>query len=434
MLGGDWGQPHCAPIRVSGGLRVRGNVTRACNTLRAGIRRGLETPPAGEARAMSHAGIRVRPGLRTWFVLAAIFLVGALQLATGNPARADGSDTEGFTQTNLVSDVAGAKNLDSHLKNPWGIVHSPTSPWWVSDNNGNVSTLYDGAGNPFPPKANGGPLVVGIPAPDGTLTGTPTGVVFSGNPNDFKVTDGKKKEPSLFIFATEDGTISGWSPNVSFTQAFIAVDNSQVPNATNGAVYKGLAIAQTESGQRLYASNFRAGTVDVFDSKFNPVHKTGAFMDSEIPEGYAPFGIQAIGSRIYVTYAKQNADRHDDVAGRGHGFIDVFTPSGFLLERLVSRGALDSPWGLEVAPQGFGPFGGKLLVGNFGDGKIHAYGLFSGRPDGTLRTEHHEPIVIDGLWALQFGTATTGGTGTLLFSAGLNGEADGLVGSINPAH
>jgi len=164
------------------------------------------------------------------------------------------------------------------------------------------------------------------------------------------------------------------------------------------------------------------------------VHLPGAFRDRHLPQGYAPFGIRAINGLIYVTYAKQNADRHDDVAGRGHGFIDVFTPSGFLLERLVSRGALDSPWGLEVAPQGFGPFGGKLLVGNFGDGKIHAYGLFSGRPDGTLRTEHHEPIVIDGLWALQFGTATTGGTGTLLFSAGLNGEADGLVGSINPAH
>jgi uncharacterized protein (TIGR03118 family) len=383
---------------------------------------------------MSHAGIRVRPGLRTWFVLAAIFLVGALQLATGNPARAGGSDTEGFTQTNLVSNVAGAKNLDSHLKNPWGIVHSPTSPWWVSDNNGNVSTLYDGAGTPFPPPANGGPLVVGIPAPDGTLTGTPTGIVFSGNPNDFKVTDGKKKEPSPFIFATEDGTISGWSPNVSFTQAFIAVDNSQVPNATNGAVYKGLAIAQTESGQRLYASNFRAGTVDVFDSKFNPVHKTGAFMDSEIPEGYAPFGIQAIGSRIYVTYAKQNEAKHDDLKGPHRGFVDAYSLEGKLLKRLISRGALNSPWGLALAPAGFGEFGGDLLVGNFGDGTINAYNIHSGKFDGTLSDTSGAPIVIDGLWGIAFGNGHLAGpTGTLFFAAGINDEVDGLFGTLAPA-
>src|SRR5437660_4221090 len=376
---------------------------------------------------MSHAGIRVRPVLRTWFVLAAIFLVGALQLATGNPARAGGTDTEGFTQTNLVSDVAGAKNLDSHLKNPWGIVHSPTSPWWVSDNNGNVSTLYDGAGNPFPPKANGGPLVVGIPAPDGTLTGTPTGVVFSGNPNDFKVTDGKKKEPSLFIFATEDGTISGWSPNVSFTQAFIAVDNSQVPNATNGAVYKGLAIAQTESGQRLYASNFRAGTVDVFDSKFNPVHKTGAFMDSEIPEGYAPFGIQAIGSRIYVTYAKQNEAKHDDLKGPHRGFVDAYSLEGKLLKRLISRGALNSPWGLALAPAGFGEFGGDVLVGNFGDGTINAFDPITSNYVGTLKDSSGNPIVNDGLWALDFRANGSGFDPNALFiTAGINDEADGL--------
>jgi uncharacterized protein (TIGR03118 family) len=173
--------------------------------------------------------------------------------------------------------------------------------------------------------------------------------------------------------------------------------------------------------------------VDVFNSRFHLVHLPGHFRDRHLPRGYAPFGIRVIDGFIYVTYAKQDADRHDDVAGLGHGFIDVFTTSGFLVERLVSRGALDSPWGLEVAPKGFGPFGGKLLVGNFGNGRIHAYGLFSGRPAGTLRTKHHKPITIDGLWALQFGTATTGGTGTLLFSAGLNDEADGLVGAINPA-
>jgi uncharacterized protein (TIGR03118 family) len=162
------------------------------------------------------------------------------------------------------------------------------------------------------------------------------------------------------------------------------------------------------------------------------VHLPGGFRDRHLPDGFAPFGIEAIHGLIYVTYAKQDADKEDDVAGPGNGFIDVFTPTGFLLERLVSRGALNSPWGLAVAPKGFGPFGGKLLVGNFGDGRIHAYGLFSGRPHGALRTKQHEPITIDGLWALKFGTATTGGTGTLLFSAGPNEEADGLVGALNP--
>jgi uncharacterized protein (TIGR03118 family) len=201
-----------------------------------------------------------------------------------------------------------------------------------------------------------------------------------------------------------------------------------------GAVFKGLAIASTRFGTFLYATDFHNGRVDVFNSRFHLVHLPGSFRDRHLPPGYAPFGIRAIDGLIYVTYAKQDADRHDDVAGPGHGFIDVFTPGGFLVERLVSRGALDSPWGLEVAPRGFGPFGGKLLVGNFGNGRIHAYGLFSGRFDGTLRDQHHMPITNDGLWALQFGTATTGGTGTLLFSAGLNEEADGLVGAINPAH
>jgi uncharacterized protein (TIGR03118 family) len=196
-------------------------------------------------------------------------------------------------------------------------------------------------------------------------------------------------------------------------------------------VYKGLAIASTGHGTFLYASDFHDGRVDVFNSRFHLVHLRGDFTDRRLPPGYAPFGIRAIGGFIYVTYALQDANRHDDVKGPGHGFIDVFTTSGFLVERLISRGALNSPWGLTVAPRGFGPFGGELLVGNFGDGRIHAYGLFSGRAHGALRDEHQQPISIDGLWALQFGTATTGGPRTLLFSAGLNDEADGLVGAIN---
>jgi len=388
---------------------------------------------------MAGISVGLRLGVRTRLALAAILLVGALQLASAPPARAGEGDSEGFIQTNLVSDlpVSGfpfAKVQDAHLKNPWGIVHGPATPWWVSDNNGNVSTLYDGNGTPFPP---GGPLVVGIPAPDGSLTGAPTGVVFNGTSTDFMVTDKitKKTGSSLFIFATEDGTIAGWSPAVSFAQAFIAVDKSQIPPGVDkGAVYKGLAIAQTEDGQRLYASNFRAGTVDVLDSKFNPVTMKGAFKDARIPAGYAPFGIQAIDSRIYVTYAVQNDTKHDDLKGPHRGFVDVFSNEGKLLKRLIRHGALNSPWGLALAPKGFGDFGGDLLVGNFGDGTINAYDIRSGELEGTIRDTAEKPIVIDGLWGIAFGNGNRAGpTGTLFFAAGIGDEANGLFGTLVPA-
>jgi uncharacterized protein (TIGR03118 family) len=288
-----------------------------------------------------------------------------------------------------------------------------------------VATLY--GVSPGGATATQVPLVVTLPPMDSS----PTGQVF--NPTSGFVLKSKAgKGPALFIFSSEGGQIIAWSPVAD--PPVNGKSTAQVKFSSRSAVFKGLTIASTRFGTFLYATDFHNGRVDVFNSRFHLVHTPGAFRDRHLPRGYAPFGIRAIDGFIYVTYAKQDKDRHDDVAGPGHGFIDVFTPSGFLVKRLVSRGALDSPWGLEVAPQGFGPFGGKLLVGNFGNGRIHAYGLFSGRPDGTLRTKQHKPITIDGLWALQVGTATTGGTGTLLFSAGLNGEADGLVGAINPAH
>jgi len=369
-------------------------------------------------------------------VLASITLLAAPQVASATPVLASDGEREGFVQTNLVSDLTMAGvTQDDNLKNPWGIVHGPSTPWWVADNNGNVSTLYNGAGQkfPLPPAVT---LVVSIPAPDADIGGTPTGVVFNEVGTGFIVTDKqtKKSGSSLFIFATEDGTIAGWSPALKRTQAFIAVDNSKVPDATNGGVYKGLAIAMTGSGQRLYATNFRAGTVDVFDSTFTPVHVPGAFMDGNIRDGFAPFGIQAFGGRIYVSYAKQNTARHDDVKGPGNGFVDVFSTDGRLLTRLIRRGQLNSPWGLTLAPQGFGEFGGDLLVGNFGDGQIHAYNPRSGELRGTLRQSNHKAIVIDGLWGLGFGNgATAGPTDTLFFAAGINDEADGLFGSLVPA-
>ena len=293
----------------------------------------------------------------------------------------------------------------------------------MADNGTSVATLY--GVSPGGATATQVPLVVTLPPMDSS----PTGQVFNPT-NGFTIKSEAGKAPALFIFSSEGGQIIAWSPVAD--PVVNGKSTAQVKFSSHSAVFKGLTLASTRFGTFLYATDFHNGRVDVFNSRFHLVHLPGSFRDRHLPRGYAPFGIRAIDGLIYVTYAKQDADKKDDVAGPGHGFIDVFTPGGFLLKRLVSRGALDSPWGLEVAPRGFGPFGGKLLVGNFGDGRIHAYGLFSGRPHGTLRTKHHKPITIDGLWALQVGTATTGGTGTLLFSAGLNEEADGLVGALNP--
>ena len=360
----------------------------------------------------------------------AVAVPAALAVAVAAPAasaRTHGHDNE-FRQTNLVSDLTtvGAQIVDPNLKNPWGLAFGPTTPLWVADNGTSIAGVYPVS--PVGPTAQPSRLDVTLPPADSA----PTGQVF--NPTSGFVLKSKAgKGPALFIFSSESGHIIAWSPVAD--PAVNGKATAQVKFSSHrGAVFKGLAIASTRFGTFLYATDFHNGRVDVFNSRFHLVHLPGSFRDRHLPAGYAPFGIRAIDGLIYVTYAKQDADRHDDVAGPGHGFIDVFTPGGFLLERLVSRGALDSPWGLEVAPQGFGPFGGKLLVGNFGNGRIHAYGLFSGRFHGTLRDQHHMPITNDGLWALQFGTATTGGTGTLLFSAGLNEEADGLVGAINPAH
>ena len=369
------------------------------------------------------------PRLRSLAIAAlAVTVPAALAVATVAPAasaRTHGPRNE-FSQTNLVSNLTtvGAQIVDPNLKNPWGLAFGPTTPLWVADNGTSVATLY--GVSPGGGMAQQVPLVVTLPPADSS----PTGQVF--NPTSGFVLKSKAgKGPALFIFSSEGGQIIAWSPVAD--PVVNGMSTAQVKFSSKTAVFKGLTIASTRFGTFLYATDFHNGRVDVFNSRFHLVHLPGQFRDRHLPRGYAPFGIRAIDGLIYVTYAKQDAAKHDDVAGPGHGFIDVFTTSGFLVERLVSRGALDSPWGLEVAPKGFGPFGGKLLVGNFGNGRIHAYGLFSGRPDGTLRTKHHKPITIDGLWALQFGTATTGGTGTLLFSAGLNDEANGLVGAINPA-
>jgi uncharacterized protein (TIGR03118 family) len=363
---------------------------------------------------------------------AAVPAAVALAIAVPSGAALAAGPADEFHQTNLISNLSnqGAQVVDPNLQNSWGLAFTPTSPLWVADNNSGVATLYNiNAGGTTASKVN---LTVTLPGGrastgDGS---SPTGQVF--NPTSgFVVTSKSGSGPGLFIFSAEAGQISAWNPTADPITA--GASTAQVEFSSPTAVYKGLTIATTDDGTFLYASNFHDGTVDVFNSQFQLVHLAGDFTDPHLPPGYAPFGIQNINGLIYVSYALQDAAKHDDVAGTGHGFIDIYTNNGFLVERLVSHVDLNSPWGLAEAPAGFGPFGGDLLVGNFGNGLIHAFGLFSGVPRGTLLNEQHHPIRIDGLWALKFGTATTGGTGTLLFSSGPDNENDGLVGSINPA-
>jgi len=360
-----------------------------------------------------------------------LLLGAAIATATcaTNTSYADDENT-GYQQINLVSNIAGnARVPDPNLLNPWGIAFIPGSPFWISDNNAGVSTLYDGQGNIIEvPNAAGQlvPFAVQIPGPAGSapdFSATPTGVVW--NPTQ-GFTVGTAKSPAVFIFATEDGTIAAWSPSVDRFHAILAVDNSQ---AGNGAVYKGLALAPNSKGVFLFATNFHAGTVDVFDRTFKQVQLDGSFTDPNIPAGYAPFGISAIDGDLFVTYALQNAEKHDDVAGEGHGFVDVFDTDGHLLRRFATRGALNSPWGVTRSSYAFGRFSGDILVGNFGDGRISAFSSH-GELLGQLRDPRGHAIVIEGLWGLKFGGALASSPDTLYFTAGINGEKDGLFGAL----
>jgi uncharacterized protein (TIGR03118 family) len=350
----------------------------------------------------------------------------------GATARPDAD--RGFAQTNLVSDIPGlAAHTDPNLRNPWGTSTGPGLPIWVSDNARGVTTLYDGAGNPQPgPKDQ---LVVTIPAPAAAgpgAVGSPTGTVFNPSSAGFAVTSAGLSGASRFLFATEDGTLAGWNPAVDRTHAVIAVDRSGVtdPIGDVGAVYKGLALATTSTGEFLYATNFRFGQVEMFDSSFNLV-KT--FTDPHVPAGFAPFGIHNIGGKLFVTFAKQDTLKHDDVAGPGNGFVDVFNTNGDLLQRFASRGRLNSPWAVTLAPSTFGAAAGEILVGNFGSGRIDSYAPTSGEPDGQLRDASGHPITVPGLWGLRFPTGSlNAAANALYFTAGINHEADGLLGDIVP--
>lgn len=315
-----------------------------------------------------------------------------------------------YIQSNLVSDgsVSGT-TADPNLINPWGMAASATSPLWVSDNGSGLATLYNGSGT-----AQG--LVVTIPPPAGSGPSKPTGQAFnssSGFNND------------RFIFATEDGTIAGWRGALG-TNAELLVNNSAA-----GAVYKGLAIGSNVSGTYLYAANFKSGQIDIFNSSLVPTLLLGSFSDPSLPAGYAPFNIQNIGSKLYITYALQDGTKSGDVAGAGNGYVDVFDTDGNFVRRLISAGSLNSPWGLAMAPINFGGFSNDLLVANSGDGLINAFDPLTGNLLGSIEDVTNNPILIDGLRALDFGNGGNGGlTDELFFTAGPNNGANGLFGKI----
>jgi uncharacterized protein (TIGR03118 family) len=352
-----------------------------------------------------------------------------------------------YVVTPLVANLtgAGAVHVDALLQNAWGVAFTPAgSPFWVNDNATGCATLYAGDGTPQP-------LQVSIPLPGNVIPATackaatsstsptpaaPTGMVW--NPSSAFVIPGTKSA-ATFIFATEDGTISAWTGGLTPPgNAVLAADNSASPTLANGAVYKGLVFGVNAKGVFLFATNFRGGTIDVFgpnsgSTPFFFTHATtdGNFTDPAMPAGFAPFGIQNIDGDLFVTYAMQNAQKHDDVAGAGNGFVDVFDTDGHLLRRFASRGKLNSPWGITRASFAFGQFSGDILVGNFGDGRINVYdsnGHFIDELDGT----DGKPVVIDGLWTLTLGGGKASSSDTIFFTAGPNDETNGLFGTITP--
>jgi uncharacterized protein (TIGR03118 family) len=359
-------------------------------------------------------------------------------IASTAVARADDRDRgdgDVFVQTNLASGTApgnatpapAAAHTDNQLLNAWGVAFFPGGPFWIADNNSGLSTLYDGTG------VKQG-LVVTIPASPSEGPGAvsaPTGIVW--NPDDghgnegFQLTNpAGTLAPANFIFDSEDGTISAWNGGPA---AKLEVDNSVNPTPAIGAVYKGLALGTNAHGNFLFATNFRAGMVEVYDGKFALATLDGSFTDPDLPAGFAPFGIRNIDGALWVTYAKQTADKHDDVPSPGAGFVDVFDTDGHLLKHFAARGPLDAPWGLAEVPVGFGHFAGDILVGNFGDGRINVYSP-KGEFIEQLESADGKPMTIAKLWTLTFGGGLNSSPETLYFTAGPDNEMNGLFGKI----
>lgn len=328
-----------------------------------------------------------------------------------------------YLATDLVSDQAGVAAItDPNLVNAWGIALNPNGngAFWVSSNGKDLSTVYNGdtTGHPFAKSS----LEVSIPG------GAPTGQVFNPT-SDFTVTNGSASGPAVFIFASESGQVTGWNPNVPPPAPSTSAQPTAFSDPT--AVLKGIALSTSTTGNFLYLADFANNKIDVLDGGFHLVTEpAGAFTDSTLPAGYAPFNVAVFGDKLYVTYAKQDAAKKDDVAGAGHGFVDVYNLDGTLQTHLISGGALNSPWGMAMAPADFGDFSNMLLVGNFGDGRINAFDPATGAFKGTLSSSPGHPLVIDGLWGITFGNGVAGTTNTLYYAAGPADESHGLFGKI----
>ena len=344
------------------------------------------------------------------------------QCRSGSGTGFGGAGGGNYIANALVTDASSsiqALHNDPELVNAWGLAFNPQGYSWVANAGTATSTLYDGNGVPQP-------LIVSIPA-GAVGNGNPAGIVFNGT-TDFAITANGSSGAAPFIFATLEGQIAAWSPGVDGTHAFTIVDNGSA-----GAAYTGLAIETGANGDRLYAADFAHGRIDTFDGSFAPAGTSGGFVDPTLPSNYAPFGIQQIGGRIYVAYAQVDDATGEEVHAAGAGLVDVFDAQGNLLSHLIpAGGALDAPWGLAMAPANFGKFSNMLLVGNFGDGMIHAYDPSTGAPQGTVSNNDGSPIVIDGLWALQFGNGLNSQpTNTLFYTAGPEDEEHGLYGRID---
>ena len=384
-----------------------------------GYRNGTESPPGG----------------RSWRSAVMVVVAAGGLVAAAAPAMATAAPANSFKQTNLIANKAsfGAKLVDPNLKNAWGLAAGPTTPLWVSDNNSGKATVYSGG-------VNGGAvsLALTVPVPGAN----PTGQVFNSATKAFPV-GGSKGSPALFIVDSDSigstqspGEIAAWNGGTKFV-----VEDSPAGGAAGKtpakAVFKGLALApSTNAGPELFAADVANGTVDVFNKNFASMSTPGEFRDPKLPTGYAPFGIQLLGGKIYVSYGKQNAAKTDVVPGAGLGYVDEYSPNGVLLKHLVTGGSgspLDEPWGLAFAPAGFGPFAGKLLVGNLGNGWINVFAPATGAYLGALQNRSGAPVVIPGLWGLQVGDAAFGGTNALVFSSGTSNYNSGVLGILTPA-
>jgi uncharacterized protein (TIGR03118 family) len=342
----------------------------------------------------------------------------------------------GFTDTALVSNSVGVVTvstiIDSNLQNPWGVAFAPGEPFWIADNNNNVSTLYSGTGEIMTNAVTGSTDVgIAIPASAAGVPSNPTGQIYNGG-GGFMITTSKGQETALFIYDGEGGLISAWAADSGAT-AVTAYDDG-VANGANHAVYKGLAMASVNGASYLYATDLHNNKVDVFDTNFSkPAAMQGKFQDPSMPAGFVPFGIEVVQGQLYVTYAMQDAAMHDEVTGAGLGYVDVYDFSGNFVSRFASAGALNAPWGIAVVPGGFGTLAGAVLIGNFGDGHINIYSS-TGTSMGALTVNNGGTVAIPGLWSLVFGNGDADKpTTTLFYTAGFADQTDGVFGTITPA-